>query len=75
MESNLALPGVEQRFIIKFLVKEKVKPTVILRMLKVQYVYDTLSIAGVYDSNPPHAQIQSTADRRITERPTEPIVA
>lgn len=75
MEYNRALPGVEHRFIIKFLVKEKVKPAVIIRMLKVQYGYDTLSVAGVYDSNSPHAQIQSTTDRRITERPTEPRVA
>jgi hypothetical protein len=64
MKSNLAFLSVEQRCIIKFLVKEKVKPAVILRMLNVQYGYDTLSSAGV----PPHALVHPIADRRIAER-------
>jgi hypothetical protein len=35
-------------------------------MLNAQYGYDTLSSASVYDWNSQHAQVQPTADKRIT---------
>jgi hypothetical protein len=49
MASDLATPSVEQRCIIKLLVKEVVKPVEIRRMLNAQYGEETLSHAGVYD--------------------------
>jgi hypothetical protein len=69
--SDLVNPGVEQYYIIKYPVKEKMKPAKILHRLKAQYGEETLSWTCVYDwnnrfsegckqvSNLPHAHTQS----------------
>jgi hypothetical protein len=49
MASDLITPCVEQCCIIKFLVKEKVKPAEILHRLNAQYGEETLSHASVCD--------------------------
>jgi hypothetical protein len=47
MASDLVIPSVEQCCIIKFLMKEKVKPAEILCKLNAQYGEETLSHAKV----------------------------
>jgi hypothetical protein len=47
MASDLVSPSADQRCIIKFLVKEKVKPEEFLRRLNAQYGENTLSCASV----------------------------
>jgi hypothetical protein len=71
--SDPVTPSVEQRRIIKFLVKEKVKQAEILHMLSVQDREDTLARESVYDwsnkfsegceqvANRPHVYVQPTA--------------
>jgi hypothetical protein len=71
--SDLVTPSVEQCCIIKFLLKEKVKPAEILCNLNAEYEEETLSCASVYDwkgkspeghkevFNLPHAHIHPTA--------------
>jgi hypothetical protein len=49
MAAALGTPSVEQLFIIKFLVKEIVKPTEILRRLRVHYAEETRWRTSVYD--------------------------
>jgi hypothetical protein len=49
MASDHVTPSIKQRCIIKFLVKEKVKPADILHKLNAQYGEKTLSRASVYD--------------------------
>jgi hypothetical protein len=44
---RLVNPSVEQRCIITFLVKKKLKPAEIIRRLNAQYVEETESCAGV----------------------------
>jgi hypothetical protein len=70
MASDLVTPCVAQCCIIKFLVKEKVKPAEVLHRLNAQYGEETLSHASVYDwykfseghnevSHLPYAHVQS----------------
>jgi hypothetical protein len=47
--SNLVIPSVEQHCIIKFPMKEKMKPAEILPRLTAQYGEQTLSCANIYD--------------------------
>jgi ABC-type Fe3+-citrate transport system substrate-binding protein len=47
--SDLVIPSVEQHCIIKFLLKEKVKPAEILPRLNAQYGEEILSCASIYD--------------------------
>jgi hypothetical protein len=47
--SNLVIPSAEQHCIIKFLMKEKMKPAEILPRLNAQCGEETLSCASIYD--------------------------
>jgi hypothetical protein len=49
MASDPVTPSVDQCHIIKFLMKEKVKPSKIRRGLNEQYEEETLSHANIYD--------------------------
>jgi hypothetical protein len=49
MASDLLTPSVEQRCVIKFIVREEVKPIEIPRRLNAQYGEETLTYAGLYD--------------------------
>jgi hypothetical protein len=49
MVSDPVTPSVEQCCIIKFLIKEKAKPSEIGRGLNGQYVEEILSLANIFD--------------------------
>jgi hypothetical protein len=65
MASDLVTHTVEQCYVIKFLVKEKVKPAEILHRLCAQYGEKTLSYASVCDCynefSEGHKEIRGTA--------------